>query len=59
MTLRKLKAPFASVVNVPRRFISACVASWFSYRPTGDGCQTSTVAPAIALPSRSRTEPLK
>ena len=49
----------ASVVKIPRRFISACDGSWFSYRPTGEECQTSTFTPAIGRPSASRTRPLK
>src|SRR5580700_22527 len=59
LMLRKLNSPFASVVNLPRRFISACSGSWFSYRPTGEACQTSTSAAATGLPSGSRTQPLK
>ena len=50
LTLRKEKPPSAPVVNLPRRFISACAGSWFSYRPTGEDCQTSTSAPATGLP---------
>src|SRR6185295_15925474 len=56
--LRNAMWPSASVVNLPRRFMSAWVGSWFSYRPSVDDCQMSTSAPTTGLPSRSLAQAL-
>src|SRR3954454_3657747 len=56
--LRNEMRPSPLVVNLPRRFMSAWVGSWFSYRPSVDDCQTSTSAPTTGLPSRSLAQAL-
>src|SRR5215203_116371 len=56
--LRNEMWPSASVVNLPRRFMSAWVGSWFSYRPSFEDCQMSTSAPTTGLPSRSLAQAL-
>src|SRR4051812_4379025 len=57
--LRNENRPFLSVVNLPRRVMSAWVGSWFSYRPSVEDCQMSTSASATSLPLRSRTQMLQ
>ena len=57
--LQKSKRPCASVVNLPRRFMSAWPISracaWFSYRPVASQCHTSTRAWATGAPAASTT----
>src|SRR6476659_8778111 len=56
--LRNAMWPSASVVNLPRRCMSAWVGSWCSYKPSVEDCQISTSAPTTGLPSRSLAQAL-